>query len=130
MVFLKGAEDWTKYRKLPNIMEVDYHRSDSGPRYEPYHVYMEEVYEEALEILKSAQQDGFDWVLFRHGSSTSRRGKTTTRSMVRSLMRRKESTPYIVRSKSIQHETVFLAAVRPGQPKLKGRPGGKGQETS
>ena len=134
MVFLKGTGDWTKYRELTNLMEVDFHYSDYGSKmvgilvpsdYEPYHVRMDNVYNIAFSALEEAQQKGFDWVLFTHGGSTSRPGRITARSVVRGLMRSKESTPYIVRSKSIQHETVFLAAVRPSNLKLKDVQGGK-----
>src|ERR1035437_9916430 len=51
--------------------------------------------------------------MFLHGWSTSRPGNTTSRSQVRKLMQSKESTPYIVRRDCIQHDTVFVAAIRP-----------------
>ena len=52
-------------------------------------------------------------MIFRHGHSTSGPFKTTARSIVRSIMRDKESTPFIIKSRSIQHYSVFVAAVRP-----------------
>ena len=40
---------------------------------------------------------GRPYVMFIHGSSTSRRGKTTARSQVRNFMRSKQATPLIDR---------------------------------
>jgi hypothetical protein len=74
---------------------------------------MGNVWERAFEALRGAHEQGAKYVLFTHGSSTSRLGKTTARSQVRGLMRSKEATPYILRSKCIQHDTVFVAAIRP-----------------
>ena len=94
-----------------NRLTVDFH-SGYRPREKAYGELMGEVYETALNALKKAQREGYEYVLFTHGSSTSRPGTTTSRSMVRGLMRSKESTPYVVKSKCVQHETVFLAAIR------------------
>jgi hypothetical protein len=47
---------------------------------------MDETSKEELEILKQAQQDGETYVMFRHGSSTSRLGATTHRSQIRKRM--------------------------------------------
>ncbi|MDA3896772.1 MAG: hypothetical protein PF482_11580 [Desulfobacteraceae bacterium] len=111
MQFQKGSGDWDrKYNSLSKLT-VDLH--DSGKPFKPYHELMAEAHSMTMEALQKAQQEGFDYVLVLHGSSTSRPGKTTKRSIVRSLMRSKESTPYIIKSKSIQQETVFLAAIRP-----------------
>jgi hypothetical protein len=82
----------------------------------PYSDVMAEISHEVLAKLKKAYENGVKWVLFIHGSSTSGPGKTTARSMVRGVMRYKDATPYICRSKCIQHETVFLAAIRPKKP--------------
>jgi len=111
--FLKEKGDWTCYRKLPNVLEVDFHWQTNGPRKTDYWDCMAEVYTVAFDALKKAQAEGNQFVLFTHGASTSRTGQTTARSMVRGLMRSKESTPYIMKSKSIQHNTVFVAAIRP-----------------
>ena len=109
--------DWACFQNLPNTREVDFHPPPRAFRdeddYMPYWARMNEVYARTLEALESAYEDGIDWVIFRHGYSTSRRGKTTSRSVVRSVMRSTESTPYIVRKKCIQHYSVFVAAIKP-----------------
>ena len=105
--------DWTRYRTLPELVEVDFHWSEEGPRQESYYEAMEDVYDVALDSLKTAFENGRRYVLFRHGHSTSRPGQTTARSVVRGLMRSKEATPYIIRSQCIQHYAVFVAAIRP-----------------
>ena len=109
-MFKKESGDWKPYRNLSNVVEVDFHYS--APRDVPYLQAMEEVWSEALEVLKKAYDEGKKHVLFTHGSSTSRPGKTTARSQVRSLMRSREATPYICRRECLQHETVFIAAIR------------------
>ena len=89
-----------------------FHRSEFGPREITYYEAMDQVFDESFEALRSAQASGVRHVLFRHGSSTSRPGQTTARSQVRGLMRSPLATPYIIRSKCIQHESVFVAAIR------------------
>jgi len=111
-MFKKEAGDWKRYRAL-SPTEVDFHNSEVGRRENPYESAMSDVHDKALEALKAAQQQGHAHVLFTHGSSTSRIGKTTARSVVRNLMKSKDATPYIVRGNCIQHESVFLAAIRP-----------------
>jgi hypothetical protein len=108
---------WTRYRQLPGpVKEVDFHWSDIRGEWRPYDEKMAEVYETALEELLRAHKDGLRYLIFTHGSSTSRIGKTTARSVIRGLMRSATATPYILRAACIQHETVFVAAIRP-QPK-------------
>jgi hypothetical protein len=104
---------WAEYRKLePRPMEVDFHYPP-GTRKVEYWDAMDAIRERAFEAIKKAQADGVKWVLFTHGWSTSVGWKqTTARSQVRGLMRSKEATPYIVRSECIQHESVFVAAIR------------------
>jgi hypothetical protein len=111
-MFKKGSGNWTEYRKLQPSVEVDLHYSEFGPREIHYWEAMGRLRNDALEALKDAHQRGIRFVIFRHGSSTSRPGKTTARSEVRNLMRSKDATPYIVRSECIQHESVFVAAIR------------------
>ncbi len=114
-MFKRGTGDWTQYRGK-GVMEVDFHPEEVdrgwGPRL-PYHERMAEVHNTTLAALRDAYESGSKRVLFRHGSSTSRRGKQTSRSEVRGVMRSKEATPYICRRDCIQHETVFVAAIRP-----------------
>ena len=112
-MFKEGRGDWTQYRKFPGLVEVDFHYADFGRREAPYWEAMDDIWATALEALKSAFEDGKCFVLFSHGWSTSRLGKTTARSQVRGLMRSTNATPYIVRNQCIQHESVFVAAIRP-----------------
>lgn len=114
--FIKGKGDWTKYRELGNYQEVDFHYSkydrESG-QFIPYRERMGKVWQTAFDALKQAQEDGIEYIIFTHGHSTSRRGATTSRSVVRNLMRSKESTPYIISKNCIQHSSVFVASIRP-----------------
>jgi hypothetical protein len=112
-MFKKGYGDWTQYRKLPQAIEVDFHYSDFGPKDVPYDEAMDAVWTTAFEAIQKAYNQGVQYVIFRHGWSTSRIGKTTTRSQIRKLMRSHDATPYIRRSACIQHESVFVAAIRP-----------------
>jgi hypothetical protein len=106
--------DWTEFRKLPGVREVDFHPdpNDDITMRLPYWEEMENVAKRALAALKDAYESGDQYVLFTHGWSTSHMGKTTSRSQVRKTMMSKEATPYIDRRRSIQHYSVFLAAVR------------------
>lgn len=109
--------DWTRYRALPNLVEMDFHYSEYGPREGHYSDHMWGVYSDALAAVKQAYREGRSFVFFRHGSSTSHGWKQmTARSMVRRAMRSKDATPYILRNQSIQHNTVFVAAIRPQRP--------------
>jgi hypothetical protein len=123
MSFQEGDGDWTEYRQLGNYLEVDLHPStfsgydEDGSWFNasdmPYWEKMDMVEDITLESLKEAQEKGVEYVIFTHGYSTSRPGQTTARSVVRSIMRDKISTPYIIRKKCIQHYSVFVAAIRP-----------------
>lgn len=112
-MFKNESGDWTRYRRLPNLMEVDFHDSERGRRHVPYYEAMDHVWIRALDAIKTAHEQGQQYVLFTHGWSTSRPGKTTARSQVRSLMRSRDATPYIIRKESVQHDSVFVAAIRP-----------------
>jgi len=110
--FKREYKNWTDYRKLPDLMEMDFHWSkeiSSGNYYEN----MELVYRTTLKCLKMAQDNNKQYLLLTHGWSTSRPGNTTARSQIRTLMRSKEATPFIIRKDCIQHDSVFLAAIRP-----------------
>lgn len=128
-MFKQGTGDWTKYRELhPN--EIDFHysqreREDYVPRWEkrrrrkheepppePHYVMMESVRAEALAALQEVQEAGTRYVLFLHGWSTSGPNSETARSQVRSLMRSPDASPYIIPSECIEHNSVFLAAIR------------------
>ena len=105
--------NWTRFRRLPKLIEVDFHHSDSGLRKIPYDEAMHEVYRETGASLVKAHELGLSWVMFTHGSSTSRPGQATARSEVRRAIKDKDSTPYVLKSKCIQHESVYVAAIRP-----------------
>ena len=104
--------DWTDLREC-NPREVDFHFGD-GMNVD-YRESMDENKNQVCNALKSAQRDGAPYVLFRHGWSTSRRGKTTARSVVRGIMRDKEATPFIIRSNCFRHDSVFLACIKPAK---------------
>ena len=113
-MFKTEVGNWTKYRDLPGLVEVDFHFSEIGEREVSYDEAMSSAHDLALEALRKAHSDGKQYVLFTHGSSTSRSGKTTCRSVVRQLMRSSEATPYVSRRDSIIHANVFVAAIKHG----------------
>jgi hypothetical protein len=104
--------DWTRFRTLPELEELDLHRS--GDPYEgSYWDLMSALADEVLNRLKQAQARGTKHLLVTHGRSTSEGWKHTTgRSVVRQVMRSPAATPYIVRRNCVQHESVFVAAIR------------------
>lgn len=115
--FMHGFGPWPEYRKLPGVREIDLHWSgrpgDRARKGLAYWEAMDGVRTFVLEQLQSAFEDrDVLHLLITHGASTSRPGKTTARSVVRGIMRSKEATPYIHRARCIQHETVFVAALR------------------
>lgn len=113
--FKQGQGDWKQYRNLPNLMELDFHRADQESDL-PYWAKMDEVWDDVMTHLQTAQHQGAQWLLITHGHSTSWGWKkTTARSQVRNFMRSKEATPYIIRAECIQHESVFVAAIRPAK---------------
>ena len=111
MTFKYGILNWVEYRKWPDLVERDFHWMNE-PNTGLYHENMEAVWNSALQALIDAQKNGKKFVLFTHGGSTSRMGKTTSRSQVRKLMRSPAATPYIVRRDCIEQDTVFVAAIR------------------
>jgi hypothetical protein len=114
MTFKRATGDWTLLQR-PSCIELDfYHELNDGRREWPrYEELMGEVRRKALAALEVAYAYGIGHILLRHGCANSRMGKTTARSVVRDLMHSKKATPYIVRSQCVQHESVFLAAIRP-----------------
>ena len=114
MPIQKHRGNWTDLRGLFGITrddEIDFHfgRSDFGT---PYEKVMVEVASLVEGKLRKAQEKGRPYVMFIHGWSTSRRGKTTARSVVRAFMRSSTATPLIERAGCVQHETVFVAKIR------------------
>jgi hypothetical protein len=102
--------NWVEFRGLPYCLEEDFH--SEGRRDRPYYEVMADVENRAFEIIKAAQAAGLRYVLFTHGSSTSRPGQTTARSVIRGLIRSKATTPYINRRDCIQQYSVFVVALR------------------
>jgi hypothetical protein len=113
-VFKRETGNWVNYRSRLNLSredEIDFHfgRRD---RFVSYEENMAEILSFVESSLRRAQGLGRPYVMFIHGSSTSRPGKVTARSQVRSFMRSKYATPLIERQHCIQHETVFVAKIR------------------
>jgi hypothetical protein len=105
--------NWTEYRKLPNTVEIDFHMTPDDPDFGlPYWEKMEKVWNYSLKALQRAQAEGMQYILLIHGLSTSRIGRTTSRSQIRKLMHSKEATPYIIRKNCIEHNTIFVAAIK------------------
>ena len=111
-MFTTGNGDWVRYRKLGPHKEIDLHYNELGRRDGSYDEAMDHIREVTLRAVKEAHEEGTPYVIFTHGKSTSRPGKTTARSVVRGLMRSNELTPYIIRKECIQHESVFVAVIR------------------
>lgn len=108
--FKTSCENWVNFRSLsPREIDLHYGRSDGSV---PYWERMAKNRQIVIDALEAGQRDNVEWVLFRHGASTSRLGATTTRSVVRGVMRSSDATPYIIRKECIQHETIFLARIR------------------
>jgi hypothetical protein len=79
---------------------------------------MEEVARIVEASVREARNKGRSYIMFIHGWSTSGIGKTTARSQVRSFMRSEAATPLIDRTRCLQHESVFVAKLKPGADKL------------
>jgi hypothetical protein len=106
---------WTAYRERFGFSpddEIDLHFDLRDP-HKRYREVMQEVEELVRDSLHKAQANDRPYIMYIHGGSTSRRGAMTARSVVRGFMRSKEATPFIERSKCVQHETVFVAKIKP-----------------
>lgn len=117
MKFKFECGDWTVYRTLPGVFVVDYHDA-RGTSLGSFHQNMQIVRKRTLQALVDAQRNGIKYLLFTHGCSTSGPGKMSARSVIRSLMRSKVATPFIIRKHSIQHPSAFVAAIQQLQPHL------------
>ena len=105
--------DWKDYRRRLGLLTDDEINLHFGERTEgSYDEAMARVGKLVMDRLRKAQETGRPYLMFIHGWSTSGRGRTTARSVVRSCMRSKEATPLIVRAQSIQHDTVFVAKIK------------------
>ena len=102
---------WWEWKKHPKTLVIDYH---DGPDHGmAYWEHLECWHKRTMDALKKAQKEKLEYVLFTHGSSTSRQGKETARSVVRKIMRGKNGTPYIIRKKCIDYGSAFLAVIKP-----------------
>jgi hypothetical protein len=116
-MIIEGVGDWTEYRRLPGVVEVDFHyddvrQSSLNPKI-PYDERMDMIYNKTIDALQEAFNNPTTcYVLFTHGYSTSKIGKTTARSQVRNVMRSKEATPFILRKNCVRDNSVFVAAIR------------------
>jgi hypothetical protein len=110
--FQMGTGDWTQYRS-PECDEIDLHFGKRDGSSISYDEVMAEITAIVERSLGEAQRNGRSHVMFIHGRSTSRPGQTTARSQVRNFMRSKAATPFIERKHCIQHDTVFVAKLRP-----------------
>ncbi len=54
--FRKGAVDWTQYRRLESLVEVDFHDTQRGTREVPYWEAMASVTTRAIAALRNAQE--------------------------------------------------------------------------
>lgn len=105
--------DWTDLRG-EGVLEIDGYHPDGEDDHAPHYERMQNVYDGVFEILREAREQGYEAVLFRHGHSTSRRGKTTSRSQIRKAMRSPGATPFVDRARSVQHPSVFLVRLKGG----------------
>jgi hypothetical protein len=114
--FKPGSGPWERYRSKLNLSksdEVDLHFGKRDRSLMSYAEAMAGVTALVAASLEEARRQGRRYVMFIHGSSTSRRGKTTARSQVRNFMRSKAATPLIDRKGCIQHVIVFIAKLKP-----------------
>jgi hypothetical protein len=115
MRFQRGFGDWRQYRSqfgLTEFDEIDLHFGERDRSRFSYAEVMAGVVNIVVAKLKEARLNGRSHVMIIHGSSTSRRGKTTARSQVRGFMRSKDATPLIDRKGCIQHNAVFVAKLK------------------
>ena len=111
----KENGNWTDYRARFNLErqdEIDLHFGPRDPQEQSFNDAMANVEQLVIESLQRAQANGRLYVMFTHGHSTSRPGKKSARSVVRSFMGSRVATPLIERAGSIQHPSVFVAKVR------------------
>jgi hypothetical protein len=101
--------DWTILKNMSNMDYVDFNCLEGGNYIEK----MEQVHEMVMQALKDAQANGVDYVMFNYGDSASKRFIGTSKSIVKAIMRSKESEPFFIKKKSIQHRLGFVAAIKP-----------------
>jgi hypothetical protein len=109
--------NWTDYKHRFNLSPsdvVDFHSLEKPKQ--PHYELMAEYERDVERALKRAQQSGRPYMMFTHGLSSSKPGRTTARTVVRGFMRSKAATPYIMRAECIQHPSVFIAKIRAVPP--------------
>ena len=111
-MFKRYWGDWRDFRKLSKFEEHSMHWLGTE-NHLGYYENMAQVLVYVEKVLRIAQKNEKLYVIFCHGKSTSRNGATTTRSQVRKFMRSKAATSLIIRNESIQHDSAFVAAIRP-----------------
>jgi hypothetical protein len=114
--FQVGRGPWRQYRSqfsLSESDEINLHFGKRDPSSMSFQEAMADVTDIVVASLEEARCKRRPYVMFIHGSSTSRRGKTTARSQVRNFMRSKDATALIDRSECIQHDSVFIAKLTP-----------------
>jgi hypothetical protein len=114
-MFTSYSGNWTDLRAQFNRAredEIDLHFGRRDRWAMTYDDAMDGVAEIVLKSLLAVQKNKRPYVMFTHGWSTSRPGKTTARSVVRGIMRSREATPFIERWGCIQHEAAFVAKVQ------------------
>lgn len=106
-MFQTGVSDWAAYRNIPNVAEVDLqdvlHSSPAG---------LDAVHDRALIALRQAHANGHPFVILRHGYTPKSIAAASVSSTVRKLIRSSESTPYVVKHKSVQFPNALVAAIR------------------
>jgi len=108
--FKTGSGDGREWRNHPKTFVEDYH---DGPEHGiPYWEHLIIWHKRTMEALIKAQKEGYEYILFTHGSSTSWQGNQTARSEVRKIMRGKKGTPFLIRKNCIDYGSSFLAAIR------------------
>jgi hypothetical protein len=126
-MFKKGTGDWTRHRG-EGVREVDFHKSPKASQSQFHDLQaMEKVRADALTALKTAYERGDKAVLFTHGWLTSRPGQQSSGSVIRSLMKSEEATPYICHSECFEYESIFVASIRP-RPAASDEAGAQGED--
>ena len=109
--FKTGFGDGREWKNHPKSSVTDFHYGkDHGMEHWEL---VERWHKETMDALIKAQKEGCDYILFSHGSSSSRQGWQTARSEVRKIMHGKEGTPFIIRKNCIDYGSSFLAAIQP-----------------
>lgn len=107
----KSYTDHYGFDQRPDILHVDFHRAGTSPGVS-FEDKMRRTYREARAALRTARSRGYAYIAFTHGGRELPRGRRSTRSVVRGLIRSPEATPYVERSRCILTPAVTVAALR------------------